>query len=273
LQQRRLSVGLCCSPHANVKTPSLISRLPRGRNKRGVKAPKSKSFAGPGHGIIQISPCYRRFQNPTECLRRQKLRSRDPCKPLLRQSAQVVNWNSPARDENDAGSERSNSDAKKKIEIMAIHLGLLNNLGTGGGRLLKVPVRKLELWQRPLSFPCPNAFFCSRRGVSSHMAATDFGTHLRPLAAPGTKYPPDRPRKVLPPRNLDAELHHPSNPSCELPAWSCRLVAQISERLKVILLLPSTSLVFRLAFPSLSRLRQISSSPCLFAFRLCNCTS
>lgn len=132
---RQVSVGLCCSPHANVKTPSLISRSPRGRNKRGGKAPKSKSFVGPGHGIIQISPCYRRFQNPAECLRRQKLRSRDPCKPLLRESAQVVNWNSPASETKttQAVSDPIPTAKKKKIEIMAIHLGLLNNLGTGGG--------------------------------------------------------------------------------------------------------------------------------------------
>lgn len=33
---------------------------------------------------------------------------------------------------------------KKKIKIMAIHLGLLNNWGE---RLLKVPVLELEQWQ------------------------------------------------------------------------------------------------------------------------------
>lgn len=167
LQQRHVSVGLCCSPHANVKTPSLISRSPRGRNKRGCKAPKSKSFVGPGHGIIQISPCYRRFQNPAECLRRQKLRSRDPCKPLLRQSAQVVNWKlSGLRDENDAGSERSNSDCEeKKIEIMAIHLGLLNNLGTGGGTTPESTGTQARAMAAPIEFPLPQCFFLAPGAV------------------------------------------------------------------------------------------------------------
>ncbi|KAL7927830.1 hypothetical protein ACQKWADRAFT_14299 [Trichoderma austrokoningii] len=152
----------------------------------------------------------------------------------------------------------------KKIEIMTIHLGLLNNLENWGGRLLKVPVLELEQSNSPLSFPCPNAFFVA----SSHPAAPSFGTPLRPLAAPGTKYPPDRLRKVLPPEICMLSSITPQTPPASWPAWSCRLVAQISERLKVILFLPSTSLVFRLTYPSLSLLRQISSCFSLFDFAI-----
>ncbi|UKZ62834.1 uncharacterized protein TrAtP1_004069 [Trichoderma atroviride] len=64
------------------------------------------------------------------------------------------------RDENDAGSERSNSDCEeKKIEIMAVHLGLLNNLGTGGGTTPESTGTRARAMAAPIEFPLPQCFF------------------------------------------------------------------------------------------------------------------